>query len=306
MPQDTLIRPVLQDAALLDDIARVRTAQRATPPASPRIDVWWLGQSGFLVLFQGRAVLFDPYLSDSLTRKYANTDKPHIRMSERVVAPERLDFIDVVTSSHNHTDHLDPETLRPLVAANPGIVMVGPEANRLTLAERSGLPNERILGLDSATPDGTPACAPSVVEASGFRFQAVPAAHDNLDRDRDGRLIYLGWVLTAGPYRLYHSGDTLLYPGMPEMLRPYSVDLAMLPINGRAPERRVAGNLWGKEAAQLAKAMGAGRVVPCHYDMFAFNTATTDEFCSACRESAQPHQVLALGERLTLSTVPAR
>jgi L-ascorbate metabolism protein UlaG (beta-lactamase superfamily) len=27
--------------------------------------------------------------------------------------PERLDFMDVVTSSHNHTDHLDVETLIP-------------------------------------------------------------------------------------------------------------------------------------------------------------------------------------------------
>ena len=46
-------------------------------------------------------ILIDPYLSDSLTHKYAGTDRPHVRMTERVVAPERLTFIDVVTSSHN-------------------------------------------------------------------------------------------------------------------------------------------------------------------------------------------------------------
>ena len=55
-----------------------------------------------------------PYLSDSLTAKYAGTDKPHVRMTERAIDPARLDFIDVVTSSHNHTDHLDHETLWPL------------------------------------------------------------------------------------------------------------------------------------------------------------------------------------------------
>ena len=38
-------------------------------------------------------------------------------MTERVIAPERLDFIDVVTSSHNHTDHLDRDTLAPSNAA---------------------------------------------------------------------------------------------------------------------------------------------------------------------------------------------
>src|SRR6266513_2966987 len=78
--------------------------------------LWWLGQSGFLVVANGRAILLDPYLSDSLTRKYAQTDKPHARMTERVVAPEALaslGVIDVITSSHNHTDHFDPETLIP-------------------------------------------------------------------------------------------------------------------------------------------------------------------------------------------------
>ena len=69
--------------------------------------LWWLGQSGYLLQWSGRHLLFDPYLSDSLTKKYAATDKPHVRMTELVIDPNRLDFIDVVTSSHNHTDHLD-------------------------------------------------------------------------------------------------------------------------------------------------------------------------------------------------------
>ncbi|MGZ9225209.1 MAG: hypothetical protein ACXW4M_06595 [Anaerolineales bacterium] len=49
--------------------------------------------------------MIDPYLSDSLTKKYAGTNKPHVRMTERVIAPEWLDFVEVVTSSHIHTDH---------------------------------------------------------------------------------------------------------------------------------------------------------------------------------------------------------
>jgi hypothetical protein len=68
--------------------------------------LWWLGQSGFLLQWKGKRVLIDPYLSDSLTKKYLTTDKPHTRMSELVVKPELLKNISVVTSSHNHTDHL--------------------------------------------------------------------------------------------------------------------------------------------------------------------------------------------------------
>jgi len=83
--------------------------------------LWWLGQSGFLLQWKGKRVLIDPYLSDSLTKKYATTDKPHTRISELVIDPTLLQNISIVTSSHNHTDHLDAETLIPVIKNNPGI-----------------------------------------------------------------------------------------------------------------------------------------------------------------------------------------
>lgn len=96
---------------------------------------------------------------------------------------------------------------------------------------------------------------------------------------------------------MYHSGDTLLYGGMADRLRPFAVDVALLPINGRAPERRVAGNLSGREAAELAKAMGARLVIPCHYEMFTFNTVDPVEFVAAAQDIGQPYRVLKCGER---------
>ena len=76
----------------------------------------------------------------------------------------------------------------------------------------------------------------------------------------------------------------------------------MLPINGDRPERRVAGNLFGDEAARLAKAIGARLVVPCHYDMFTFNTEPPDLFISECKRIGQPYKVLRCGERLDIRT----
>src|SRR5947208_4938963 len=109
-----MIKPVLQGEDFLADVAEARGDLE-------HVHLWWLGESGFLIQWQGRHLLLDPYLSDSLTRKYAGTDKPHVRMTGRVIDPERLDFIDVVTSSHNHTDHLDGETLQGLFGVNHGL-----------------------------------------------------------------------------------------------------------------------------------------------------------------------------------------
>jgi len=284
-----VIEPVTADDALLRAVASTRSE-----PEGFRL--WWLGQSGFLVQWRERHLLMDPYLSESLTEKYAGTDRPHVRMTRRVVAPERLDFVDVVTSSHAHTDHLDGETLGPLRRANPGLRLVIPEANRGLVAERLRCDASWPLGLD----DGRR------LEAAGFRIAAVPAAHEQIDRDAEGRCRHLGYVVRFGAFSLYHAGDCVPYEGQVERLRAFEVDLALLPINGRAPERRVPGNFTGPQAAGLAHSMGARLVIPCHYDMFEFNTATPDAFVAEAARLGQACRVLRCGERFSSAELPAR
>ena len=135
------------------------------------------------------------------------------------------------------------------------------------------------------------------VEFCGIRFSGVASAHETVERDEYGQVKALGYVLQFGGWSLYHSGDTLRYDGMAEKLRPFAVDVALLPINGRAPERRVPGNLSGPEAAQLAHDIGAKLVIPCHFEMFEFNTASPEDFVRECRKLGQPHKVLRCGER---------
>lgn len=54
----------------------------------------------------------------------------------------------------------------------------------------------------------------------------------------------------------------------------------------------------GVDAARLARALPAGLAVPCHYDMFEFNTASPDAFAAECERLGQPFRILRLGERL--------
>ena len=249
--------------------------------------VWWLGQSGFLIQFQGKHLLFDPYLSDSLSNKYAHTDKPHTRISELVVAPSLLNMIDVVTSSHNHTDHLDAETLLPIFEKNPAIKFIIPEANRAFVCERLKCKNNFPIGLNDL----------QSVDIEGFTITGVPAAHNSVERDEAGKLKFMGFVVIFGNYKVYHSGDTLWYNGIVETLKPFQVDIAFLPINGNKPERRVAGNLSYKEAARLGKEISAKLTIPHHYGLFEFNTENPENFIQAAEEYGIPYKVLQLGER---------
>jgi L-ascorbate metabolism protein UlaG (beta-lactamase superfamily) len=273
----------MRDDTFLSDV-------HAAPAVEGVLHLWWLGQSGFLLQHEGRFLLMDPYLSDSLTRKYASTDKPHVRMAERVVDPARLGFVETVSSSHGHTDHLDPETLRPLLAANPRIRLIAPEAIRALAAERLGVETTRPIGLNDGQTCGLP----------GFTLTAVPSAHDTIETDEAGHHRHLGYVVEAGPWRLYHSGDTRHYEGMEQRLAGFDLDLGLLPINGWSAERRVPGNLSIDEAVELGLSARMRQVVPHHYDMFEFNTADPATFLARAREKGLPAAVLRLGERLTL------
>ena len=92
---------------------------------------------------------------------------------------------------------------------------------------------------------------------------------------------------------------------MPTLLE-HNVDIAFVPINGNKPERRVAGNLNGTEAAALAKAIGARLAIPHHFDMFSFNTETPDEFKTACERLGQPYKVLQNGQHLPSTRIKAK
>jgi L-ascorbate metabolism protein UlaG (beta-lactamase superfamily) len=271
-----------KDVVFLDDVGRVIKSNGQA--------IWWLGQSGFLIVRNRRAIILDPYLSDSLTHKYANTDKPHVRITERVVNPlilGALGGIDIITSSHNHTDHFDPDTLRPLLSTNPGAPLVIPAANCDVAIERLGEPfSSRLKYLDDN--------ASLVID--DVEIHGIASAHNTVERDENGHCRFLGYVIRWGPLTLYHSGDTLLHDQLIPSLRRFEIDLALLPINGDRPERRIAGNLDGPQAAKFAHDIGARCVIPCHYDMFEFNTASPDEFAAACARLNQKCHILRNGE----------
>jgi len=275
-----MIKPALQGEAFLADVRDAANSQ-------DDLHIWWLGQSGFLVQWRGSHLLFDPYLSDSLSRKYAATDKPHTRMTGLLISPDALDFIDLTTSSHNHTDHLDGETLTALIHANPKMELLVPSANCTFAAERLDMDPDQLETIDAG----------QSIALGPFELHAVPAAHEDLAKDDLGRHQFVGYVAKLGPWTVYHSGDTIPYDGMEEILRQWKIDVALLPINGRRPERQVAGNLWGREAANLAKAIGVRMVIPCHYDMFEFNTETPEEFEITCQALGQAHKTIRAGQR---------
>jgi L-ascorbate 6-phosphate lactonase len=279
-----MIEPVRSGKPLVEEIAN-------TAPAAGALAVWWLGQSGFLIKSRRGLLGVDLYLSEHLTKKYDATDRPHVRMTRSPLGGDDLRAVDLVLASHKHSDHLDPETLPALLAGSPAVLVV-PEAVRARAVE-IGLPAERLVGVDAG----------EQLECAGFRVRAVPAAHEGLDTDQNGRHLYLGYVIEAQGQRLYHSGDSLAYPALPQALGREPFDVLFLPINGRDPARGVPGNMTAAEAVDLAAVVRPRFVVPHHYDMFTFNTVSVDVFLAEAGRlpAGVSPRVLACGERWEVS-----
>jgi L-ascorbate 6-phosphate lactonase len=282
-----MIEPVQSGQVLLNDIASTR-------PRPGEVAIWWLGQSGYAIRTTSAIFYVDLYLSEYLTVKYANTEKPHIRITRAPIRGSELTEVDWLFATHKHSDHLDPETVPQIFNVSPRARLVLPAA-AVEHAVSLGLDRKRLV----------PTRGDETIQIGPLKVHSIPSAHPNLDYTEQDGYPFLGYIFQVDDLTLYHSGDTLVYPGLAERLKRFSadghgIDIAFLPINGtsaRLEALKIAGNMGAQEAVALAREVGIGLVIPYHYDMFTFNTADVRDFEAVATNAVQPYAVLRCGER---------
>ena len=281
-----MIVPVQSDDELARDFAEADKVSGA-------IHVWWLGQSGFLIKWDGMGLLIDPYLSESVTRSSEGSDTPLERVSPRVIDPLKLSGIDLVVSSSTRPDRLDPETILALRAANPSLKLVVPAGIARDANDALGKAGPPILGVNAGT----------FVKVDAFDIHGIEAATPKIHVDGNRNSKFLGFAVLFGPFSIYFSGETVWHSQLVRQVRRWPVNLAILPINGVEKSGESGDTLNGFEAAALSKAISASIAVPCHYDMFEPGNVSTDEFVESCERLGQRYRLLKLGQRMTMGPV---
>jgi L-ascorbate 6-phosphate lactonase len=212
-----------------DLIAEIDQTLTATPT------LWWLGRSGFIVRFANITFYVDPCLSHAGS-PIAGTDVTHA---------------DMILATHAHPRHLDAASVVPMLAGSPRAKVILPKS-AADEAHARGIEYPRMTTTDSG------------LRVEYFkdnlygRIYAVPSAHPQLDWTAAGGYPYLGYLIRFGRWTVYHAGDGVRYDTLAERLRPYNVNIALLPIGGK--------NFSVSEAAQLAEDIGAGWLAPMHYE----------------------------------------
>lgn len=234
-----------------------------------QIGIFYLGQVGCLLKYRNNYLVVDPYLTDYVDR---NCSSELVRWNRRYpapMAPADLDFVDVVVCTHDHYDHMDPDTLQEIAACNSKAVFVAPDPVKHLLGN-CGVPADRVIGaVDGET-----------LEVGDFKIEPIPAAHEELHQDENGNYKELGYKIGCGDKSIYHAGDCCLYDGLTERL--VGTNVLMLPVNGRSYYKRyvqdIIGNMTAEEAVQLAVRAGADLLIPLHFDLYDVNCLNPAQF----------------------------
>jgi L-ascorbate 6-phosphate lactonase len=231
------------------------------------IPVRMLGQAGVRLEFSDCIVYVDPYLTDSVAESFGAELR---RMIPAPMAPEDVADADWVLVTHEHLDHLDPESLRGISRASPACRFVAP-AHCHTALQAVGIDASRIV---TATEEWTQLGPSSSV-------MAVPAAHPVIERDPAGLLLRVGYLIRAEGVTVLHTGDTSANDTIASAVRSAaSVDFAFVPVNERNHYRDragILGNMTVREALRFAEEAGASALIPIHWDLFRPNSVSVDE-----------------------------
>jgi L-ascorbate metabolism protein UlaG (beta-lactamase superfamily) len=156
------------------------------------VSITFLGHASLLIKFDGKNIYIDPF--------------------GQVADYSSLPKADVIISTHEHFDHLDPKALEAVVTPTTTLVLNAAGARQVGngISMRNG----------------------ENYQVGRLLVEAVPA-YNIIHTREDGQPFHPkgtgnGYIMTFGDTRIYIAGDT---ENIPEMKEIRDIDIAFLPMN---------------------------------------------------------------------------
>ena len=227
--------------------------------------ITWLSQGSFLFENNNTRILVDPYMSDCLEFKGLK------RMVEFPLSFKELKP-DMLICTHDHLDHLDPETVSRIAELYPECLIAGPGS---CCEHFRRLKIKNIKQLDAG----------KTFVLKGIKITPVPAIHSDPEA--------VGLVMETRDKKLYLSADTEYDEKLVNEFTE-NCDLVLICINGRL------GNMSLEDALKTVKNLKPEAALPMHYGLFAENTADPEPFIKRCINSGIKSFEMTLGKEFEL------
>jgi len=269
-------------------------------PAAAEGSVQFIGTATVLIRYQGFTILTDPnflHKGDHVHLGYGLTSE---RMTNPAIDLDQLPPIDLVVLSHMHEDHFDKLVQEKLAKDTP--IVSTPEAaealTQLGFTRTFGLSKWSKLEVEKGE--------------ARLRITAAPGRHGKLGMQALLPTV-MGSVLDFGPdtaapsYRMYISGDTLVYDDLQNIPQRFpGIDLALLHLGGT----RILGvfkvTMDGKDGVQLMQIVQPRHAIPIHYNDYDVFKSPLADFAREVKEAGLEHKVTYLAHGQTYRFTPAR
>jgi L-ascorbate metabolism protein UlaG (beta-lactamase superfamily) len=260
--------------------------------------VQFIGTATVLIRYQGFTILTDPnflHKGDHVHLGYGITSE---RLTNPALNLEQLPPIDLVVLSHLHEDHFD-KLVQEKLDKNIPIITTKSAAHKL-----KGMGFQRTFGL--STWDRI-----DIEKGEArLRITAAPGRHGKAGMQALLPSV-MGSVLDFGPntaapsYRMYVSGDTLIYDdlkGIPQ--RFPGVDLALMHLGGT----RILGvfkvTMDGKDGVTLMQIVQPKKAIPIHYGDYDVFKSPLSDFAQEVKAAGLGQQVVYLAHGETYTFAP--
>jgi L-ascorbate metabolism protein UlaG (beta-lactamase superfamily) len=259
--------------------------QAQTPAAAPmagKTEVLWLGQAAFRIKTPGgKIIVIDPWLTGG--------PKAPAAYKQDLAA---LGKVDVLLVTHAHVDHLGDAAA---IAKLNNTILYGP-ADMITPMNLLGIlpPNltHRFNKSGSVTVAGIKVTAVKA-EHSSLLVWNNPATKQNEAHPAGEAVGYI--IEMENGFKVWHMGDTGMFPDMEFIANYYKPDLVLAPIGGNFTMDPVG-------AAYVTKTWIKPKfITPIHYNSNPIAKGTLAEFQAAMQGAPSGITVMPMTEGQTLS-----